>query len=155
MAVRYLVAGLCIAVLAGRAAADDPDRLAGLVCLDRAALAGATGGFRVGNLEIGIGAVIRTAIADGTAAGADGRFERIDAYALEAGMPADVFRRIEVPGTAISGRGLATIIENTQSDRAISRQVTLDVEIAGLVPAIRAAAAARAIAPAAHARPFR
>ncbi len=158
---RCLIAGLCIVILAAPAAADDVvspngDRLAGLVSLGPEALAGATGGFRIGELEIGIGAVIRTAISDGGAAPAAGGLERVDAYALEPGTPAGSFRSIGLPGTSVTGRGLAAIIENTQNDRAISRQVTLDVEIAGLASAVRAAAVGRAVAAAAGpARRFR
>ena len=146
---RFAAAALCLATATAAASAEDAvsgngDRLAGLASLDKDALAAATGGFRLGNLEIGINAVIRTAITDAAAAGAAGGFAGADAYALEPGMPAGAFR-LDVPGTAITGLGLATIIENTQSNRAISRELTLNVEIAGLASALRAATAGRAI----------
>ncbi|MFO1128488.1 MAG: hypothetical protein U1E66_08695 [Rhodospirillales bacterium] len=151
---RYPLALLCLVAATTAAAAEDApaggDRLAGFAPLDEAALAVATGGFRIGNLEIGLGAVIRTTIADG--AGAD----RVatDAFTLEPGTPAGVYR-LQVPGTTVTGRGLAGVIENTESHRAISREVTLNVEIAGLASAIRAAAAARTVGAAGPASRFR
>ena len=153
-------AALCLAA-APTTAADagaalggpgERDVFAELTALDAPALAAATGGFRVGNLEIGMGAIVRTMIADGGAG--DGGVIASQDYALEPGMSAQPFR-LDVPGTTVSGLGLATVIENTQSNRAISRQLTLNVEIAGLASAVRAAAAARAIGAAGPSPRFR
>ena len=156
-AVSVWAAVLCLAAppaMADGTVAADRDPLAGLIALDELALATATGGFRVGNLDVGIGAVVRTMIADGQSATGDGGVAATDTYALEPGMSAPAFR-LDVPGTTISGLGLATIIENTQSNRAISRQVTLNVEISGLASAIRSATAARAIGAAGPTSRFR
>ncbi len=147
MALRRPAASLYLAAAAVLAAdpsvASGADRLTGLVPLDGTALADARGGFRMGDLEVRIGAVVRTAIGD-AAAGADGGIARVDTYALEPGMPALPYR-LEAPGTAITGAGLAALIENTHPGRTISRQVTLNVEIAGLAAAVRAAAVGRAL----------